>query len=492
MIHRRQGHRGFTRRAFAAGGIPLVVILVVALGVRVAAIAGTHDYKPFGDAADYDRHAAVLTFAQSYPQTRLAAPGTATAFRPPAYPYVLAGVYGSTTSRWTGGRLVGAALGTLAIALLFLIAYVLWGRPVALWSAGFGAVFPPLVLLSTGLLAENLFLPVMLAAIACTIMARRSRHKLRWAFAAGALCGLAALTRGNGLLLLAPVALGLVSVRRGWSARTFLAPGLAALGALLVLTPWTVRNGDAFGRFLPMGTEAGFTVAGTYNDVADSPDKFQGLARNLTDVPDYRPLLGQPGVDEAELSSDLGQKGFRYLRHNLGYFATVVGLNTLRAFDAGKGHTFRSGQHWDEMGVPDGWRWWLRWSAYAALGLALAGLVVLWRGGVRGPGFVWWAPVVVFLGSLWVVGGPRYRAPLDPFIALLAGMALAAVWARRRAPRRHPSRRGDQRGRSGEDERRARAAALRADRHRAGRQDREDRRVPGVEQAFRDAGITPP
>ena len=87
VIYRRQGHRGFTRRTFAAGGIALVVILVVALGVRVAAIAGTHDYKPFGDAADYDRHAAVLTFAQSYPQTRLAAPGTATAFRLPAYPY---------------------------------------------------------------------------------------------------------------------------------------------------------------------------------------------------------------------------------------------------------------------------------------------------------------------------------------------------------------------------------------------------------------------
>ena len=48
------------------------------------------------------------------------------------------------------------------------------------------------------------------------------------------------------------------------------------------------------------------------------------------------------------------------------------------------------------------------------------------------------APVVVFLGSFWVVGGPRYRAPLDPFIALLAGVALAAAWARRRA-RQPPS-----------------------------------------------------
>jgi 4-amino-4-deoxy-L-arabinose transferase-like glycosyltransferase len=431
VFHRRQGHRGLIRRVFPGGGVALAVILAVALVVRVAAIADTRDYKPFGDAADYDRHAAVLTFAGSYPQTRLGAPGTATAFRPPAYPYLLASAYGLTASRWTVGRLGGAILGVITVALIFLLANALWGRRIALWSSGFGAVFPPLVLLSTGLVAENLFLPLMLGALVCTLVARKSGRRLRWAFAAGALCGLAALTRGNGLLLLVPIALGLVTARRGWQPRALVAPSVAAVAALLVLLPWTVRNGQSFHRFLPLGTEAGFTVAGTYNAIAAKDDKFQGLARNLTDVPGYRPLLGQPGVNEAELSSTFGQKGFHYLRHHLGYFGTVLELNTLRAFDMGKGHTFRSGQHWSEMGIPDGWRGWLRWSTYAAFLLALGGIVVLLRDRVRGPGFVWWGPVIVFLGSVWVVGGPRYRAPLDPFIALVAGAALARLVGRR-------------------------------------------------------------
>jgi 4-amino-4-deoxy-L-arabinose transferase-like glycosyltransferase len=431
-IYRRQGHRGFTRKAFVDGGVALLVLLALALAVRVAAIGATHDYKPFGDAVDYDKHAAVLDFAQSYPQTGFAAPHTATAFRPPAYPYLLAGVYGVTASRWTVGRLAGAALGVLGIALLFLIAYAVWGRRIALWSAGFGAVFPPLVLLSTGLLAENLFLPVMLGALACTFAARRSSHAWRWSLAAGTLCGLAALTRGNGLLLLIPVGMGLATVRPGRGARALLAPAVAAAAALVVLIPWTLRNADVFHRFLPLGTEAGFTIAGTYNAIAAKDDKFQGLARYLTDVPEYRPLLRQPEVNEAELSSDLGQKGFHYLRHHLGYFATVVRLAALRSFDVGKGHAFRSAQHWDEMGIPHGWRWWLRWSLYLTLALAAGGLVVLWRSGARGPPFLWLAPVIVFLGSIWVVGGPRYRAPLDPFIALLAGMALAAIVGRLR------------------------------------------------------------
>lgn len=430
-IYRRQGHRGFMRKALTEGGVALVAVLAVALAVRVAAVGATHDYKPYGDAIDYDKHGAVLEFAHSYPYTGFAAPRTATAFRPPAYPYLLAGAYGLSASRWTVGRLAGAILGVLAIALLYLIAHAVWGRRTALWSAGFGAVFPPLVLLSTGLVAENLFLPVMLGAVACTFAARRSSHVLYWSLAAGAMCGLAALTRGNGLLLLVPVGLGLATVGRGRGARALLAPGAAVLATLLVLTPWTLRNADVFHRFLPLGTEAGFTVAGTYNQIAAKDDKYQGLARLLTDVPEYRPLLGQPGVNESELSSDLGQKGFRYLRHHLGYFATVVRLAMLRSFDVGKAHTFRSAQHWSEMGIPHGWRWWLRWSLYLTLVLAACGLVVLWRGGVRGPPFMWWAPVIVFLGSVWVVGGPRYRAPLDPFIAMLAGVALAALAARR-------------------------------------------------------------
>jgi 4-amino-4-deoxy-L-arabinose transferase-like glycosyltransferase len=321
-------------------------------------------------------------------------------------------------------------LGVLAVALLFVIADALWGRRVALWSAGFGAVFPPMVLLSTGLVAENLFIPIMLGAIACVLAARRHPPRLGWAVAAGALGGLAALTRGNGLLLLAPVALGLVSAERGWQPRGLVAPGLAVLAALIVLAPWTVRNESAFSRFLPLGTEAGFTVAGTYNEVAAKPDKFQGLARNLTDVPEYRPLLGQPGIDEAALSADVGTRGFRYLRHHLGYLATVVRLNVLRTFDIGRGHTVRSAQHWQEMGIPRGWRAWLRWSFYGGLALAALGLVALWRRRPRMPAFVWWAPVIVMAGSVWVVGGPRYRAPLDPFLAMLA--ALAGVWWRER------------------------------------------------------------
>ena len=66
-----------------------VAILVAALAIRVAWVLATPDYQLVHDALDYDNHAASIAagdgFATSY--------GRPTAFRPPAYPIFLAGVY---------------------------------------------------------------------------------------------------------------------------------------------------------------------------------------------------------------------------------------------------------------------------------------------------------------------------------------------------------------------------------------------------------------
>jgi 4-amino-4-deoxy-L-arabinose transferase-like glycosyltransferase len=429
--HRRRGPIRLLREA---GGRPLLFILALALAVRLLALAATPNYEPFGDPADYDRHAAALQYLGTYPPTQLAEPGTATAFRPPAYPYLLATSYVLTGQRWNAGRALGALLGVATVLLVFVIAYSQWGRRIALWSAGVAAVFPPLVLLSTGLVAENLFVPVVLAALACVLAARRPGARWWWAAAAGALCGLAALTRGNGIALLVPVGFGLV---RGWPGRhprALVAPGVAIAAALLVLAPWTIRNFAAFDRFLPMGTAGGITLAGTYNPASDSPGKFEAAARNPGDVPDYRPLLRQDDVDEAALASNLGQKGYRYARDHLGYVATALRLNALRTFDLGRGHTWRSELHWREMGIPRRLHGTLRLSFYLALLLAAFGVIFLRRGDYSGPGFLWWAPGVLLVASVWVVGGPRYRAPLDPFLAILVAMALVH-WRDRRVAR---------------------------------------------------------
>ena len=67
------------------------LILLLALLLRVGYMAATPDYKLVHDALDYDHAATSIARGDGWPDSRR--PGRETAFRPPAYPVLLAGVY---------------------------------------------------------------------------------------------------------------------------------------------------------------------------------------------------------------------------------------------------------------------------------------------------------------------------------------------------------------------------------------------------------------
>jgi 4-amino-4-deoxy-L-arabinose transferase-like glycosyltransferase len=95
----------------------------------------------------------------------------------------------------------------------------------------------------------------LIGALALLSMARAlERGQTRWYALAGALSGLAHLTRADGALLLL-IALGAALTQRetgGWRAVARNAVG-AVLVYLLVMVPWFVRNVSALGTPLPLG-----------------------------------------------------------------------------------------------------------------------------------------------------------------------------------------------------------------------------------------------
>ena len=200
--------------------LALAAILVLALIVRVAVVAGTDGYVPQWDAQDYNAHGLALVHDGTYPTTIFAGlresevlvseteppvigerASGASAFRPPTYPYLLAAVYSVSGDSWTAGRLANALLGVLAVLLIYLVARRVWGETTGLIAAGVGAVAPPLAYLSAALMSETLFLVLELAAVLALLRYREER-RLRWVLAAGVMCGLCALTRANGLVLI--------------------------------------------------------------------------------------------------------------------------------------------------------------------------------------------------------------------------------------------------------------------------------------------------
>ena len=393
------------------GRLLVAAILALALTLRLGLALVHEPPAAINDAADYARHAAALADDRSYPPSEISRVGGPTAFRPPGYPLQLAAVY-ELFGRGDAPRVVGALIGTLAVALLGLCALWLFGRREALAASALAAVFPPLVMMSVAQLSEGLFITLMLAALACALAARRD-ERLVWVLAAGALAGAAALTRTNGLVILLPL---LVAVPRR---RLVL---LAA--ALVVIAPWTIRNTTQFDTFVPTTTQAGFTLAGAYNEVSREDEQLPAAWRPPTMPPYDRLRDGKGYEDEAELERRFRSEALGYATDHPLYVPRVVFWTTARMLNLADAEIEKLSAR--EAGVGDDYVRLNRYSTWLLLVLAAVGAFV-----ARPPPWFWLFPLLLWLSVAIAIGATRYRTPVDPFLILLAACAVTSPRWRR-------------------------------------------------------------
>ncbi len=387
----------------------VVAVLALALALRLGYVAVTPGYTIVADARDYDVHAQSIAAGHGFSK-RLA--GKPTAFRPPGYAFLLAGVYRLTGAKATAdrihaGRILGALLGTLLVGLTGALAHRLWGRRSALVAMALAAVYVPLILIGAALMSETLFTALMLGALLAALDQR--------VLLAGFLAGLAIVTRANGLAVLAPLCFAVWDRR----ARGLVRPALLAAVATLVVAPWTLRNYEQLHHFVPVTTQFGSALAGTYNDMARQDAQNPASWRTLPRIPELQPLLvNLRRQNEAALERRLRRYGEDYIRAHPTYVAVVAYWNTRRMLDLASWewsrHTART------VSVDAGW--------------ADAGVICFWIYGVlalfgirwaRAPWYVWAVPALMYLSVVFLaVETPRYRTPLDPFLICLAALAL--------------------------------------------------------------------
>lgn len=418
--------------------LPAAIVLV-ALLLRVAVIAADSGYRPTDDAFEYDHYGRSIAAGEGFGRSGYLLHGGPAAIRGPSYPLLLGAVYAVSGDSRNAARVVDAFLGALAVLLVYLIAKRIWGRRTGLLASGFAAVFPPLVLLSRDLVSESLFIALELAAVLCVLNFRRSGRDWRWALAAGALCGLATLTRNTGFVLLLPIAVGLLGGRETPLASSLPAAAAMVAAFLVVITPWLIRDEAAFGRFVPVTTSGGIALAGTYNEASYNASATHGAWRTPQIAPEFAHLFVEPGRNEAEVDQILRRKALAFAWNHPGYVATTSLWNVLRLFEVQGGSVVEQHGHAvDQRGIGSATPLAERIGLALAVPAALAGAFALLRSRRRararrappelptGPAFLWLVPTVMLAIAIPIAGVPRYRLPADPFLMILA--AIGVLW----------------------------------------------------------------
>jgi 4-amino-4-deoxy-L-arabinose transferase-like glycosyltransferase len=337
-------------------------------------------------------------------------------------------------------QLLNIVFGTATVLLVYLIGRRLFDHPVALLAAGVVACFPSLVFFTGVTLSETAFTFWALLAIFLLIvealpsplrggagggvgLLRTSSLELRGILVlllAGVVLGMAALTRGQALLL--PLVLVPFWLRSSVSWRAIgVKVGLLAIGIALIVTPWTVRNAVQLDSPVLISTNAGVDLWIGHHDSANGNFNF---AEPI--------VVSHPELSSVAREVHAHNEGFRKA---LGYAVTHPLRELVLPFKKlfWLYYDDREGLRWNEgHGGQDFLSGPLREGLIALSNVyyfALGGLVVLgvrrWFS-TRDPARLLLLSLLVYWTAIHLVffGNPRFHAPIMPVVALLAALVL--------------------------------------------------------------------
>ncbi|MGH2867006.1 MAG: glycosyltransferase family 39 protein [Solirubrobacteraceae bacterium] len=426
----------------------VAVILITALALRIGYIEST-PYHAINDAGTYNRLASMVARTGDYdtgsgPGSGAGGSRGPTAYFPPGFPYFLAAVdvldghQAGHRPAVSGERIAMAVLGTATVGLIGLVGLEALGGLVAVIAMLGAAAYPVLIEQSGTLVAENLVVVLILAALWAGLRARRAARPHAWIAGAGVLTGLATLTHQNAALILIPLAFAaagtaIARAPRGAIGRSSRRPAVGAVALLVAcaaaaILPWTIRNAVELHAFVPISTETGITVVGTYNREAAAyapvPYKWIFYIR----LPEDQTLFHNAGHYTEPALSD------RLVAQTLNY----IGAHPLTPLDVG----WHNLQRMLELEGTAAWH-----DSALAIGLSVStaqtGVIAFWilcclavlgaftPAARHGPRWLWVVPVLMALSVLLVnVETPRFRQPVEPFLVLLAACAVAAALSR--------------------------------------------------------------
>jgi hypothetical protein len=357
-----------------------------------------------------------------------------TAWMPPLYPWLLAGIFRVFGVRTYDSFLAAVALNILCSTLtcvpIFFAGKRLGGLTVAALAARLWAFFPNSILNAFESMWDASVAALLAAIILWATLAIAKSERWRDWVGYGLLWGVTLLTNVT-LVSLLPLLLGWLAYCRrkaslsahcsdGLVNSTFAKPVFAFGIAVLCCVPWTIRNYMVFHRTVLMRSTLGLQMW-----IGNNENPQEAWREELHPIFNSAERARYIRVGEIEYMREKQREAIEFI---LAHPARDVRQFASRFIGMWSGGTPTPLQ--DFVRTPGLWfRGVLLFNFLVAIGTA-AGIVVLWkqRSAYLFPIAVF--PVVFPWAYYLTLVVPRYRLPIDPAVMLLTAVALQAIFSR--------------------------------------------------------------
>ncbi|MCI0362031.1 MAG: glycosyltransferase family 39 protein [Planctomycetaceae bacterium] len=321
----------------------LWAILALALAVRLLAGIWWQERLPAGkqfgfpDSESYWELGRRIAQGKSYEF----GPEQYAIFRTPGYPILLAGLFLlDAEPSVMCGRALSAVLGTIAVAGVASLARQLFDRRTALVAAGIAAFYPEAIALSTFVLSEAPFCPLMVWQLVAWTKAWKADFRAhahasvgrgtQWAAIAGILGGLATLMRPSWLLF-APFALFIGLAIGPERRKQALIGGVLLTSLAMTMIPWWARNYLIAGRFVPTTLQVGASLYDGLSPTATGASDMRFVPRFVAEqkAADAQTAIHH-GTFEDRLDRRMRDAALDWGRENPGRVATLAWVKLRR------------------------------------------------------------------------------------------------------------------------------------------------------------------
>jgi hypothetical protein len=403
-------------------------MVVVGFGLRFGWIIVAHTYKfkalddNFSFGWEMGRIGRSLALNQGFSNPFNATTGP-TAWEPPLYPFLIAGVFKLFGIYTHASAIVLLGLNSFFSALtcipIFRIAKRSFGEKLAIWTAWLWAVMPPVMYWCTRWVWETSLAAFLLALIFWLTLDLEKREGFRPWLEFGFLWGVAGLTNTS-LLAFLPAS-GLWAWYRRWKRGKASLAGvaLASLVFVLCVTPWSVRNSKIFGRVMFLRSNFGAELRIGNGPWADGTwREYLHPTQNVYEMRRFRQM------GEIAYVAERQREAMAFIRED---YVRFMGLN-LKRFIYYWGGVPRSSEIPALAPIKN--------SVFLASSvLAFWGLGRALRKGKPGAWLFFWL-ILSYPALYYVVfPHPRYRHPIEPELGILMVYVISEAEKRTTTPR---------------------------------------------------------